>query len=354
MSAVSHPALLLERLSVGFGDQAGLREISLAMQPAERLVLLGPSGAGKTTLLRAIAGLASTTSGRITIGGREVTTRPPERRGAVYLHQTPLLFPHLNVGENIAFAPRLKGAARPAREAAVRSVAAQLGLDALLERRVQTLSGGQKHRVALARALVADAPVILLDEPLSALDPALRQEVREALLAASGGSEAPAQLIVTHDLDDAGLLGHRVGILLEGSLVQLSSPTELFGRPASAAVARYLGWPTLLNGTLQADGTVRCALGRVRPGRTIIERAEPGMPVLVAARADALIAATEGAVAGELIGLRVRSSGITGAVRLGDDVVECVGVAAPVRGELRLRVREELLHLFPSPGRERP
>jgi ABC-type sugar transport system ATPase subunit len=233
---------MAETLSVPFGAAPGLRDIAFAVGPGERLALVGSSGAGKTTLLRAVAGLAPITGGRVLIGQRDVTVEPPERRGAVYLHQSPLLFPHLDVARNVRFPLAVRGVrSREASERVDRALAA-VQMESFGGRMPRTLSGGQRHRVALARAIVAEPAVLLLDEPLSSLDPALRAEVRDALRAAQE-AYGPAMIVVTHDLAEAGLLTDRIGLLLGGTIAQLATPAELFRHPASLEVARFLGFP---------------------------------------------------------------------------------------------------------------
>ncbi len=268
-------------LTVPFGDAPGLRDISFAVAPGERLVLLGASGAGKTSLLRAVAGLAPVAAGRVTIGGRDVTVLPAERRNAVYLHQTPLLFSHLSVFENVAFPLRLRGR----EESEVRTTVAELlesvRLDGLGGRRCHTLSGGQKHRAALARAVAARPAVLLLDEPLASLDPALRDEVRVTLLTLQARYR-PALVIVTHDLEDAAVLGDRIGVLLGGALAQLDPPERLFQRPASLAVARFLGIPNLVPGSIAA-GQFRSVLRPIP-----VEPELPAGPATAAFGSDAL------------------------------------------------------------------
>jgi putative spermidine/putrescine transport system ATP-binding protein len=279
---VTAPALEVRRLSVRFGDAPGLRDIDFAVESGERLVLLGASGAGKTTLLRAIAGLAPLEAGRLTIGGRDVTTHPAESRDAVYLHQTPLLFPHLSVFENVAFPLRIRGRPDSETRTTVAELLDSVRLGGFAGRRPHTLSGGQKHRAALARAMAARPKVLLLDEPLTALDPSLREEVRATLLSLQAHYR-PALVIVTHDLEDAAILGDRVGILLSGTLAQLDPPERLFRRPASLAVARFLGIPNLVDGTIEG-GWFRSALG------PIVVEAESSVagPATAAFGADAL------------------------------------------------------------------
>ena len=256
------PALRVTGLRVTFGgetsrDAPGLTGVTLEVAAGERLVLVGASGAGKTTLLRAVAGLVPIDEGSIEIGGKDVTRLPPEGRGAVYLHQTPVLFPHLTVEENVAFPLRIRGVPRGEARKRVHEVLDAVRLAELGHRPSGALSGGQRHRVALARAVVARPSLLLLDEPLSSLDPGLRHEIRDVIVHLQAQSQAhgpaqsqahgPAQgqaglLLVTHDLEEAGLLGHRVGIVMGGGLAQLAPPEAIFRAPATLEVARFLGY----------------------------------------------------------------------------------------------------------------
>jgi ABC-type Fe3+/spermidine/putrescine transport system ATPase subunit len=242
------------------GDAAGpaLGPVSLAVAPGEGVALVGPSGAGKTTLLRAVAGLARPRAGAVHVGGRDVTALPPERRDAVYLHQTPVLFPHLDVLANARFPLDVRGVARAEGDARARAALGALRLAGLERRPAHALSGGQRQRVALARAVAARPALLLLDEPLAALDPALRDEVRDAVAAARAESGA-AMLLVTHDLDDATALAARVAVLLDGRLAQLAAPAALFARPATLGVVRFLGAHRELPGAVGADGAFRAA-----------------------------------------------------------------------------------------------
>lgn len=276
-------ALRLRDISVPFGSADGLRQISFEVARGERVVLVGPSGAGKTTLLRAIAGLTSVSGGTIEIGGRLRTDEPPERRDAVYLHQTPILFPHLNVFGNIAFPLRVRGVATAEARARVASALAAVRLDGFERRRPDSLSGGQRHRVALARAIVAQPAVLLLDEPLSSLDPALRDDVRDAIIRVQTESDA-ALLMVTHDLDEAGLIGNRVGVILDRQLAQIAAPSVIFTRPASLAIARLVGISNEVAGDVDADATFVCSFGAVSLGKSEIS---PGAAT-IAFRPDAV------------------------------------------------------------------
>lgn len=259
-------ALRVHGLSVPFGGAAGLSDITFEVAAGERLVLLGSSGAGKTTLLRGIAGLVPTGEGTVAVAGRDVTREPPERRGVVYLHQTPVLFPHLDVFENVAFPLRLRGVTADELRRRVSEALESLQLGPLARRGPGALSGGQKHRVALARAVVSRPALLLLDEPLSSLDPALRHDLRGAITRLQE-EYGPGLVMVTHDLEDAGLLGHRVGVIMEGRLAQVDTPLGLFGRPASLSVARFLGYRNRVEGVRGEDGVFRSPLGEMRVGR---------------------------------------------------------------------------------------
>lgn len=338
------PALEVRGLSVPFGDAPGLRDIGFTLAPGERLVLLGASGAGKTTLLRAIAGLVPLAAGGLTVGGRDVAAYPAESRDAVYLHQTPLLFPHLSVFENVAFPLRIRGRREPEIRAMVVELLESVRLDDLAGRRPHTLSGGQKHRAALARAMAARPAVLLLDEPLTALDPSLRDEVRTTLLSLQAHYR-PAQLIVTHDLEDAAVLGDRIGILLDGTIAQLDPPERLFRRPASLAVARFLGIPNIVTGSIEA-GQFRSALGPVP-----LEDDLPAGPAAAAFGSDALRAEPCGSLRGVVRGLHHRPRGATLRVEIAGLELEATAPTGPMPGlgdELSLGLERDRMTVLPG------
>lgn len=318
--------LRLRGVRIPFGDGPGLDPISLEVGPGERLAVVGASGAGKTTLLRAIAGLAPVSAGAIDISGVDVTGLPPERRDAVYLHQAPVLFPHLDVQENVAFPLRVRR--RPEHEVRERVAAV---LDAvrmrpLAGRAVSTLSGGQRHRVALARAIAARPAVLLLDEPLSALDPELRDEVRSVILALQE-ADGPALVLVTHDLDDAGLLADRVAVLVGRRIAQVAPPHELFARPASLEVAAFLGFPNRLRGVVREDGAFECAVGLVE--RWHPRAVEPG-PAVAVFQPEAARLTTQGAP-GTVVEVRHRLRASTAIVDASGARVEAAVHGRPPR-----------------------
>lgn len=264
MSGTVPPALRVARLEAPFGEAPGLEGLSLEVARGERLVIVGASGAGKTTLLRAIAGLTPVRGGEIRVGGRDVTARPPEARGTVYLHQAPVLFPHLDVFENVAFPLRVRGIAASAVRERVGSLLGRMRLADFERRAPATLSGGQRHRVALARAIAASPAVLLLDEPLAALDPGLRDDLRDAIVDVQAAEDL-AMIIVTHDLDEAGIVADRIGILLDRRLAQLDAPAELFRHPASAEIARFVGFVNRIECGVREDGSLETPLGAIPP-----------------------------------------------------------------------------------------
>lgn len=302
-------ALRVDRLAVPFGESPGLVNVAFTVAHGERLVIVGASGAGKTTLLRAIAGLSPLAEGRVEVAGRDVTGLPPEQRDTVYLHQTPLLFPHLSVFENVAFPLRVRGTSAGAVRERVLTLLGMIGLSALAARHPATLSGGQRHRVALARALAARPAVLLLDEPLAALDPTLRRDMRSALLVLQQ-AEQPGLLLVTHDFDDVGMLADRVAVLLDRRLVQIAPPATVFTRPASLAVARFLGIPNEIAGAVDADRMFVSPYG----AWPVIGDAPAGPgPAVAVLRADALrlVAVADSAVTGRITAVRGRSDRAT-------------------------------------------
>ena len=237
------------QLSALGAERAGflLRDVTLEVPAGAYLVLLGPSGAGKTTLLEAIAGLLPA-RGRIVIDGRDVSTEPPERRRIGLVSQDALLFPHLTVAQNVGF-----GLPRAHRETAVEEAACLAGCAPLLSRAPAGLSGGERQRVAIARAIARRPAALLLDEPLGALDPPVRRELRGELRALARRLAAGV-IHVTHDLTEALELADLLGVLDHGRLVQLGPPAELSQRPVSPAVSALLGTENLVAGEIRALG----------------------------------------------------------------------------------------------------
>jgi len=247
MSAIS-----VERLSRWWGPTRAVDDVSFEAAAGKMLVLLGPSGCGKSTTLRLIAGLETATAGRIAIGGVDVTHLPPSSRRLSMVFQSYALFPHLSVAENIVFGLRVRRVAAAERGARLERVATLLGLDGLLERKPSQLSGGQQQRVALGRALIAETPVCLMDEPLSNLDAQLRLEMRREIRALQQ-SLGITMVYVTHDQTEAMSMADQVILLRDGRVEQDAAPDELYARPATAFTARFIGTPPM-NILALADG----------------------------------------------------------------------------------------------------
>jgi ABC-type Fe3+/spermidine/putrescine transport system ATPase subunit len=232
--------LVLEHLTKRFGAVLAVDDVSLSLASGEILALLGPSGSGKTTILRLLAGFESPDTGRVVVGGEDVTHLAPVARrfGMVFQHYA--LFPHLDVAGNVGFGLEGRGMSAAQKRARVDESLALVDLTGYADRRIGHLSGGQQQRVALARALAPEPRVLLLDEPLSNLDPALRErtrrEIRELI-----HRVGTTTVFVTHEQDEAFDLGDRVAVLRSGRLEQAGTPEELYGAPANAFVAGFVG-----------------------------------------------------------------------------------------------------------------
>ena len=232
------------RLIKEWGPVRAVDSVSFQVPKGTLTVLLGPSGCGKSTILRMIAGLETVTSGQITIGGEDVTYRDAAKRGVSMVFQSYALFPHLNVRENILFGLKVRRVSVTEREKRLIDVAKMVGLDGLLERKPANLSGGQRQRVALARSIVSQQPVCLMDEPLSNLDAKLRNEMRDEirLLQQKLGL---TMIYVTHDQTEAMTMADQVVLLRDGHIEQTGLPYELYERPATAFSARFIGSPPM-------------------------------------------------------------------------------------------------------------
>ena len=228
-----------------FGVVQAARDVSLTVEAGETLALLGPSGCGKSTVLRMIAGLEKPDSGRVFVGGREVTALPPEQRYVGLVFQDYALFPHLKVLNNVAYGPKMRGEPKAKAEARAREALQLVALGDLAGRFPAQLSGGQQQRVALARALATHSPLLLLDEPLSNLDEKLRAELRTDLRALFG-RVGSGVLIVTHDQREALALADRVAVMRAGQIIQEGAAQSVFREPKTAWVAEFLGWQNII------------------------------------------------------------------------------------------------------------
>lgn len=253
-----------ENVAKSYGARPVLVDVDLEVREGTLTAILGASGSGKTTLLRIVMGFVAADRGSVSVGGRLVADArrvhvPPDKRAVGYVAQEGALFPHLTVAENIGFGlPRSERKRGSRIDEALDLVGLERGYAG---RRPQELSGGEQRRVALARALAPRPAVVLLDEPFSGLDAALRAETRAAVLAAMAGSGATA-VLVTHDQAEALSMGDQVAVLREGRLVQTASPAALYRAPADLEVARFVGEAVVLAGEARA-GTVSCELGKL-------------------------------------------------------------------------------------------
>jgi ABC-type Fe3+/spermidine/putrescine transport system ATPase subunit len=283
--------LVLEHLDKHFGGLHVTRDVSLAVARSEILALLGPSGSGKTTVLRTVAGFEAPDRGRVLVGGEDVTLLPPERRhfGVVFQHYA--LFPHLTVGQNVAFGLESRGVKDSETRDRVARALASVDLAGFEARRVTEISGGQQQRVALARALAPEPRVLLLDEPLSNLDPSLRGRTRRELkriIRAAGITT----LFVTHEQEEAFELGDRVALMNAGRLEQVGVARELYEAPATRFAAAFIGRSSVVPGHWdRATGRARLPGGAAWPASPAGDLLD-GSPVEVVVRPEALGFAT--------------------------------------------------------------
>ncbi|RVV97707.1 ABC transporter ATP-binding protein [Mesobaculum littorinae] len=238
---MSEPFLKLDDLTLAYGDSIAVDRLNFEMREGELVALLGPSGCGKTTTMRSIAGLMKARSGRILLDGRDITRVPANKRGIGLVFQSYALFPHLSVRENVAFGLRIAGTPADERDRRVASALSAVGLESFADRAPAALSGGQQQRVALARSIVMEPRLLLLDEPLSNLDARLRLGMRTEL-ARLQRELGIAMLYVTHDQVEALALADRVIVMQGGAIEQIGTPEDIYERPASPFVAKFIGF----------------------------------------------------------------------------------------------------------------
>ncbi|HLW49161.1 MAG TPA: ABC transporter ATP-binding protein [bacterium] len=277
----------LRNLTKRFGDVRAVSDLTLDAASGELVALLGPSGCGKTTTLRMVAGFETPTAGRILLGDRDVTETPPERRNCGMVFQHYALFPHLTVAQNVAFGLEMRQAPRAEIGRRVSAILERVGLAGLDARFPRQLSGGQQQRTALARALVINPSVLLLDEPLANLDAKLREEMRFYIRSLQR-EFGITTLYVTHDQAEALVLADRVAVLMDGVLRQFDPPEEIYHHPRSAAVAAFIGLTNLLPGRVASRAgdalVVETPAGQVR-GRGVPELT-PGRPAMLSVRPE--------------------------------------------------------------------
>jgi len=242
------------------GTTVGVHDVTLALAPGELVAVIGPSGCGKSTLLKVIAGFLAAQEGRVEIAGRDVTELPPRMRNLGVVFQSYSLFPHMTAWENVAYALKVRGLGAADRRRRAMETLALVGLEPFAGRRPTTLSGGQQQRVALARALAFEPSALLLDEPLSALDAALRVGMRDEIRRLQQ-TKGIATLHITHDQEEALSIADRVAVMEAGRIVQVAAPRDLYDHPSTESIARFVGHANLWPGTPLGEGRIRVPFG---------------------------------------------------------------------------------------------
>jgi putative spermidine/putrescine transport system ATP-binding protein len=278
----------MEGLSRRYGQVVALDGLDLTVQAGELVALLGPSGCGKTTTLRLLAGLEDADDGKITVGGADVTRLPASKRDMGMVFQAYSLFPHMTVRQNVAFGLRLRRVSSAQRDRRALEMLDLVGLSAQADRYPHQISGGQQQRVALARALAIEPQVLLLDEPLSALDAKVRAQLRDQIRRIQL-EVGITTLFVTHDQEEALAIADRVGVMQDGRLEQLAPPTEVYSRPATAFVAEFVGLSNRLVGTV--SGSTVTVRGRDLP---LVDPSTPPGPAIALVRPEAVTLASDG------------------------------------------------------------
>src|SRR2546428_10182514 len=335
----------LENLVRRYGTVTALDGLSLTLAPGELVALLGPSGCGKTTALRLLAGLEEADEGRIVIGGEDVTGLPANRRNIGMVFQAYSLFPHMVAWENVAFGLQMRRVNAAERKKRALDMLELVGLGRFANRYANQMSGGQQQRVALARALAIQPQVLLLDEPLSALDAKVRSRLRDEIRRVQL-EVGTTTLFVTHDQEEALAIADRVGVMNKGRLEQLGSPTVIYSRPATPFVAEFLGL------TNRLDGMVRDGEVEVRGMRLpLVQPSAANRPATAPVRPEAVaLAADSENVPGPLIGTVIAVS-FFGAmsrviVELGDTTIHAQlptseASAHPAGTRVRLAIRKD-------------
>jgi len=343
--------LTLDNISKQFPGVLAVDGVSLDVGDGEFIVLVGPSGSGKSTLLRLVAGLETSSGGAIRFDGKRIDSLPPRRRDVAMAFQTPALYPHLSVRDNLAFPLRMRKFPAADIGKRVAATAEPLRIATLLDRWPGELSGGERQRVALGRALVRDARCLLLDEPFAHLDGTLREQVRLDLLEIHR-RRPTTTLCVTHDQHDALLLGHRVAVLAAGKLQQVGPPLEIYDRPANRFVAGFFGAPPMhfLDGRIEAENECLCFVaGMIRlrvPDSTAAKlKSRIDAPIVLGLRPEAIRFANPNEINGQSITATVRISEV-----LGDRVFHRIettdGQSLIVQGTRQAPSLSEVPHTF--------
>jgi spermidine/putrescine transport system ATP-binding protein len=349
---LSEASVNLRGVSKAFGDVVAVRDVDLEIRRGEFFTFLGPSGCGKTTTLRMVAGFEEPTAGAIEIDGADVSGLPPHKRPTNTVFQSYALFPHMSVAENVAFGLERKRVGKQEIAARVESELERVGLTSQANRRPSQLSGGMQQRVALARALVNLPKVLLLDEPLGALDLKLRKGLQIELKRIQR-DVGITFVYVTHDQAEAMSLGHRVGVLRDGALEQVGTPDEVYERPANLFVAQFVGTPPMntLPGTVTTAGGPAVLVGESRfpVPAGLATRLEEGRPVVVGVRPEHLRVAAGGPIAAKVRAVEWLGHERLVAATVGDAplVLRQPGTGPEASGaEVALDVDPGLVHLF--------
>ena len=324
-----------------------LNDVSMQVQDGETLVILGPTGAGKTVLLELIAGFRRPKSGSVFLDGRDLTHLPPEKRSVGFVYQDYLLFPHLNVFDNVAYGLRAAGRKSEEVRKRVKELATQLAIDHLLERRTRNLSGGESQRVALARALITDPHVLLLDEPFAAVDP----NTKEKLMRETGRileSQKKPVIYVTHDQIEAVDMADRVAVMNEGKIVQTGLPSHVFNEPKSEFVANFMGTRNILRGKARReDGLTSVDVGRVVLLSSVAIDGDVHVtirPEDILVSANPLISSARNSIKGRVTGMREKGSVV---LLTADCSVELTAaITRESLAELQLSIGDEIYLTF--------
>jgi iron(III) transport system ATP-binding protein len=314
------PGVVISGLTKRFGDVAAVAGLDLTVRPGELVALLGPSGCGKTTTLRLVAGFMAPDAGEIRVGDRVLSSPgsviPPERRRMAMIFQSYALWPHMTVAQNVAYGLRFGGTPRAQRDGKVDEILRAVQLSGYGARYPGELSGGQQQRVAVARALVVEPEILLLDEPLSNLDASLREEMRFEIRRLHERFGITT-LYVTHDQAEAMVISDRAAVLRNGRVEQIGAPHELFERPRTRFVAEFIGKTNLIDAV--ADGAGRVARGRLRL-RVAADGLIPGAPAVVSIRPHVIALVPRGEAQTPAPGTNALAGTVLRASYLGDTV----------------------------------
>jgi ABC-type Fe3+/spermidine/putrescine transport system ATPase subunit len=355
--ANEHPlAVELRGVSKRFGSRIVLDNIDLAVGRGEVLALLGASGSGKSTLLKIVSGIETADQGRVFLAGRDCTGDPAYRRGVHTVFQNYALFPHLDVAANVAFPLKVAGKSNGDTSRLVAQALEWVKLENHARRRVGSLSGGERQRVAVARALVDSPECVLLDEPLSALDPHLRSGTLE-LLQSIQAQLGTTFLFITHDREEALRLGHRIGILNRGRLEQIGTPEEVYRRPRTGYVASFIGKINWMRGQVIHSSPAKCVtVCGQRVAGNISDDAVDG-DVQVGIRPEDVCVVGDGGLPAEVVGRQFLGDCVVLTLRLPDGTVVSADQRAPFNEaepgrQVQIGWRADAVHVFAADGTE--